>query len=255
MAEYFKRFDPFVMGLKKPRLTIRQVLAWADVHRAATGEWPTAQSGVIRGSVFGTTWGSVNQALIKGLRGLPGGQTLSGLLCKHSGREVPSREEIRRAALEKARRIQAEHRARRDMVELRIERIMAWADAYHASTGRWPTPRDGPIAGCGGETWSAINRALVEGRRGLPGGSSLARLLNEQRPDGRGRLSVAKIRAWALADHAATGQWPRRGSGAVVAAPGEKWYSIDDALARGWRGLPGGSSLAQLRSLEWDLRG
>src|SRR5206468_3093893 len=35
----------------------------------------------------------------------------------------------------------------------------------------------GPVAGRAGLTWGTVNSALWDGRRGLPGGDSLARLL------------------------------------------------------------------------------
>ncbi|HZL88144.1 MAG TPA: hypothetical protein VFB96_07180 [Pirellulaceae bacterium] len=60
--------------------------------------------------------------------------------------------------------------------------IRRWADAYYANNGKRPTAKSGPVAGTAGETWLAIDKALLAGRRGLRGRSSLARLLNEKRP-------------------------------------------------------------------------
>jgi hypothetical protein len=65
--------------------------------------------------------------------------------------------------------------------ELTVTQILAWADEFHRSAGRWPTRNFGRIPGSGGETWSAVNAVLESGHRGLPGGSSLARLLAEHR--------------------------------------------------------------------------
>jgi hypothetical protein len=56
---------------------------------------------------------------------------------------------------------------------LRYSQILAWADAHHARTGRWPKLTSGSIRGAPDETWSAIQRDLVVGCRGLPGGSSV----------------------------------------------------------------------------------
>ncbi len=56
-------------------------------------------------------------------------------------------------------------------------RILSWTDAHHARTGRWPNYDSGPIMDAPGETWAAVQMALTLGRRGLPGGSSQARLL------------------------------------------------------------------------------
>src|SRR5688572_6244324 len=68
--------------------------------------------------------------------------------------------------------------------ELTEDRILAWADAYHKLTGRWPTqtgslPRTVP--GAPAERWTALDLALRRGYRGLPGGSSLAQLLAARR--------------------------------------------------------------------------
>ena len=42
------------------------------------------------------------------------------------------------------------------------------------STGRWPKDSSGPITEAIGETWVALDRVLRLGKRGFPGGSSLA---------------------------------------------------------------------------------
>jgi hypothetical protein len=62
-----------------PRLTVAQILAWADAHRARTGRWPSAESGVILDAP-GETWRAVRVALVKGGRGLKGGSSLAQLL-------------------------------------------------------------------------------------------------------------------------------------------------------------------------------
>jgi hypothetical protein len=59
-------------------------------------------------------------------------------------------------------------------------RILAWADAHRRLAGDWPKARSGPVPGVG-LTWLAVEVALKMGRRGLPGGDSLARLLRRAR--------------------------------------------------------------------------
>src|SRR6516164_9490224 len=60
--------------------------------------------------------------------------------------------------------------------------ILAWADAHHRRTGRWPVMVTGPVTtGPLGLTWRGLDNALRLGFRGLEGGSSLARLLAEHR--------------------------------------------------------------------------
>jgi hypothetical protein len=51
----------------------------------------------------------------------------------------------------------------------------------HEKTGRWPIATDGRVYGAADETWMRIDNALRAGRRGLPGGDSLAKLLARHR--------------------------------------------------------------------------
>jgi hypothetical protein len=101
-----------------------------------------------------------------------------------------------------------------------------------------------------GETWAIVHGALVEGNRGLRGGSSLAQLLARRRgvrnPVNPPRLTVSKILAWAKTHRRRTGRWPAANSGPVVEAPGETWNAINQALWNGVRGLEGKTSLARL---------
>jgi hypothetical protein len=91
---------------------------------------------------------------------------------------------------------------------------------------------------------------LKGGVRGLPGGDSLARLLARERGainvKGRPRLSCGRIRGWASAYRRRTGKWPGVLSGPIPEAPGENWRAVNLALYLGYRGLPGGDSLARL---------
>jgi hypothetical protein len=66
-----------VQSLRKAPLTVAETLAWADSHRARTGRWPSCTDTQVHGAP-GETWVNVNQALLKGLRGLPGGDALPG---------------------------------------------------------------------------------------------------------------------------------------------------------------------------------
>jgi hypothetical protein len=98
------------------------------------------------------------------------------------------------------------------------------------------------------ESWGIIDYALKHGRRGLPGGSSLARLLAEQVPAYSRALTLETIIAWGQAHFATYGRWPRASSGAVIGATGERWGTLGVALREGHRGLPSGQSLAKLFS-------
>lgn len=61
-----------------PRLTINQILRWADEYHRLHGRRPTGYSGPIGDT--GEDWGYVDEALRKGFRGLPGGLSLFRLL-------------------------------------------------------------------------------------------------------------------------------------------------------------------------------
>src|SRR4051812_8483415 len=62
----------------RPPLTVEQILTWAEQHRARTGAWPPVHGGPVAG-VGGLTWLAVDSALRRGLRGLPGGDSLPRL--------------------------------------------------------------------------------------------------------------------------------------------------------------------------------
>jgi hypothetical protein len=213
-----------------PRLEQWEILLWADAHFARTGRWPSAMSGPIS-EAPGETWRAVDEALRKGIRGLPGGDTLAQLLSRRRG----------------TRNIC-------DLPALTRRQIAAWAKAHHARTGHWPGQRSGAIADAPGETWSGVDTALRHGSRGLPGGSSLARLLSAEF-GARNRstpppLTLEQILAWADAHHGRTGAWPMVKSGPIAEAPDENWMAVDKTLQTGARGLPGGDSLARLLERE-----
>lgn len=143
-----------------PPLTEECILTWAQMHCAVTGRWPNQSAGPVHGAP-GEVWGNIEQALKRGHRGLPGGDSLARLLARRLG--------VRRLACRAALR------------PLRIEEILTWAEAYERLTGNWPTCASPPLALPENLHWKAIDRALRLGRRGLPGGTSLARLLREHR--------------------------------------------------------------------------
>ena len=138
----------------------------------------------------------------------------------------------------------------RHLPRLTLGQILAWADANHRRTGQWPGDAPIPVEDALGETWAGLNTALRNGRRGLPGGTSLARLLAEQRGVRSCRypppLSEKQILAWADWHRERTGAWPSYRSGPVEGTPSETWRMADTALLRGSRGLRGERSLASL---------
>jgi hypothetical protein len=210
----------------RPVLSVEQVLAWADAHHGRTGQWPNEHSGPVVEAPE-ETWQGVNQALLDGLRGLPGGFSLAELLGVERG-----------------------VRNRRTLPRLNRKQILAWATAHFRRTGTWPSQQSGAVADAPDETWQGVDKALRHRRRGLRDGSSLAQLLaqhgKKRNPQGAPPLSRKKILAWADAHYRRLGEWPGVHSGPVADAPGESWKAIDQALRQGRRGLTGGSSVARL---------
>jgi hypothetical protein len=206
-----------------PPLTVKQILEWIDMHKAATGDWPRKDSRQVTGT--DETWAGLNTALNRGTRGLTGGCSLTKLLAKHRG--------VRNVM---------------DLPNLTVEQILQWMDAHKAATGDWPRKDSGQATGAD-ETWAGLNSALNRGTRGLTGGSSLAKLLAEHRSVRNvmdlPQLTVEQILECLDSHKAATGTWPRKDSGQVTGAD-ETWAGLNTALNRGTRGLTGGSSLARL---------
>jgi hypothetical protein len=219
--------------MRRPVLYIDDILRWSDAFRDRVGRFPTRTDGKISGHL-GLTWSAVNQALRVGGRGLPASSSLAQLLLERRGKRHKSH-----------------------LPQFTYRRLLAWADAYHArSGGRWPTAGSGQIPEAPGETWRAVEKALRGGRRGLPGRSSLAQLLAEQRGHRNHLrlpgLSVEQVLKWADRYHRrAGGHWPTSKAGAIPESKtGESWDTINTALIAGTRGLAGYGSLARLLARE-----
>jgi hypothetical protein len=114
------------------------------------------------------------------------------------------------------------------------------------------------VAGTADENWNAIDRALAVGIRGLPGGTTLAKLLLKHRGV-RNHLPAppltgAIILAWADDHHRRTGRYLKHNDGPIPAAPPETWGGAENALIKGSRGLPGGDSLAKFLTRHRSVR-
>jgi hypothetical protein len=217
-----------------PPLTDDLLLKWADEYYREHGRWPNVSSGRIPSSGH-ETWGGVDYALKSGTRGRSGGSTLGRYLAEHRG-----------------------FRQGQELPPLSVEQILKWSDAEFQRSGLYPNRHSGAIPEAPGETWVAVDMALRKGARRLPGGSSLARLLAEQRgvrnPSDLPELPLQRVLEWIDDWHHCHGRWPDRHSGAIPAAPNETWNGLDHALRRGSRGLPKGLSLAKLLAQERGVR-
>jgi hypothetical protein len=208
-----------------PKFTIRQIVSWTIAHRERTGTWPTSMSGPIR-EAPGETWHAIEKALRNGTRGLKGGSSLFQLLAE-----------------------QHHVRLHRRLPAVTAEQILHWADAYFARFTEPPNQTSGRIPGTSGITWGAVSQMLVDGYRGLPGGSSLSRLLDGRFPV-RSRhpppLRVSQILRWAKAYSRDHGRWPTVRTPGLAGTSQVTWGAVHQALLCGYRGLPGGSSLSKL---------
>src|SRR5436190_15884160 len=146
---------------------------------------------------------------------------------------------------------------RRKPPPLTIGKILAWADDHFEATGRWPISDSGEVSANTNETWANVNNALYVGLRGLPGKSSLARLLAERRHvrnrKALPRLTTSAILKWADDYHARTGKWPMQKAGPIPDLGWYSWALVDGALRKGQGGLSGGSSIPRLLEAERDV--
>jgi hypothetical protein len=206
-------------------LHVADILTWADEHFARTGKYPICKEGDVYGQPL-EKWRNIDHCLREGRRGLPGKWSLPQLLTEYRG-----------------------YRNHLRLPKYTIKQILEWADAHHKRTGRWPNYKSGPIPDAPGESWQAVQVALFNGARGLPGGSTLAEVLhlhrrvrNQKRLP---RLTVKLLLQWVDAHRKRTGKWPTHQSGPILESPGDKWHSIDTALRQKLRGVRQTSSLAQ----------
>lgn len=208
-----------------PKLSISQILKWADAHYDRTGDWPST----VTGPVFeqpDENWARISEVLRTGKRGLRGGSSLGKLLSRQ-------RKELYACK----------------GIPLRRSEILKWAAHHHELTGARPTRKSGPVRGVPGEIWRAIDAALRTGSRSLSHRSSLAQFLKRYKPPypGCGRkLTERLILRWADTFTQRVGHPPSRHSAFTDCRRREKWAIIDQALREGLRGLPGKSSLAKL---------
>lgn len=130
-------------------LSVEMIVMWIGDHWQRTGTYPTERSGRVLACPR-ETWSCVSHALRGGLRGLAKGHRLASLVDERFSRE-------RKAIL---------------TVDALIRVI---GDHYH-KTGRYPTAASPDIGGQHGRVYDSCLRM---GHRGLPGGSSLAKFIDE----------------------------------------------------------------------------
>ncbi len=257
---------------KKPNLDIDLVKESILAHyRATDGEWLTTDKRGTNGKIFllehgpyakQITIAALGSALQQGNRGLPGGSSVAKL-----------KEKI---AKEHSLNYKNKHNQENLDLKLIKESILAH---YHA-TGEWLTSykksKNGKLSsyilehGPYAEQISvaALEQALKEGFRSLPGKSSVAKLkeeiakehsLNYKRKHNQGNLDLKLIKESILAHYRATGEQLAKSTkgkngklGSFILEHGPyagqiSINSLNQALRLGERSLPGGSSIAELK--------
>ncbi|MBN8521251.1 MAG: hypothetical protein J0L77_05060 [Alphaproteobacteria bacterium] len=215
--------------------------------RQQTGRWPTQKSGLVKHGPYANgriTFLALGKALSVGSRGLTGGSSLPQE-CEYVSNQF------------KLNYVNVLKQSNYDLNKIR-ETIFE----TRRQTGKWPSMerglvKYGPYAD-GKTKFHALNAALKNGLRGLPGGSSIAdqcSIVSEQfgldyfnifkQPN----YDLEKIREILLKARMETGRWPTRSSGLVQYEPyadgKTKYATFDAALRKGRRGLSGRSSLSQ----------
>jgi hypothetical protein len=152
-----------------PPLRVEDVLNWADAFHARRGRWPTTACGSVCGS-SGETWLGIDRAL----------REKSRITCPY-------------LSLRRLLEVERGARFQQKVWALSAELILAWADGHFDRTGKWPVIRSGPIHDAAGLSWGTVDSALRYGRHGLPGGSSLSRLIRQSRPIRRTGLPMPML--------------------------------------------------------------
>ena len=185
-------------------------MVWADAHYNRLSEWPQRNSGHVFDAPS-ETWSAIDMALAKGNRGLPAGSSLAQFLNEQRGA-----------------------RNRMSLPQFTLDQILAWSDKHNERTGAWPTEKSGLVLDTTGETWKGVQVALVKGNRGLPGGSSLAKLLAQERSVRNRKagpsLSNEQILVWADSHFRAKGEWPNSSTGPILGVNGESWAAMNHVL-------------------------
>jgi hypothetical protein len=138
-----------------PDLTLKQVLKWADSHRAITGRWPWRECGPVL-DCPGISWATIDSRMGTGEWELPRGTTLAKWLLKVRDVWDGGKPRLTEAL------------------------VVRWAQEHFDRTGRWPVTMSGPVQGHPGENWAAIDVAIRNKRRGFPQRSSLRQILRSR---------------------------------------------------------------------------
>ena len=189
-------------------------------------------------------WKAVGSALYHGHRGLPGGDSLSKMAYRMGLGPAPPTGHRQRYS-----------RRTRDFTVAEIEDAVR---SFHRREGRAPSAwKDKNATQDFGfpETWEAVNSALRQGGRGLPGGDTLVKVAQRLnlRPEtsfsGKCGLQMAEVEDAIRSFHEREGRVPlvhRDKDATQDFDRPETWAAVDKCLRLGRRGLPGGDSLPKM---------
>lgn len=133
--------------------------------------------------------------------------------------------------------------------DLDVSMIIKELKKYHKKNKKYPNKRDASFFLADGTSATSLDQALRMGFRGLDGGSSLAKLIEEisGKPSHTNKMKLTEsiIKKEIISFYMKNKQYPTQCS--KESKPfGSTWVSIDLALRSGFRGLEGGSSLSKL---------
>jgi hypothetical protein len=208
-------------SLPRPEpVTISKILEVADVWYERYESWPKKSSGLIS-SQENLTWNTINNQLKR---------TEIGSLVNLLFLERDVRHHLKRN-------------------KLTIYQIIEWAKDHFEKTNEWPTYKSGKVLAEPSEKWSSIRSNLVHGGRGLPKGLSIEKVLFDELGvigvrSGK-QLTEQRVHSLALMHYEKIGSYPTESSDWILEGK-DSWPAISFALNYGFRGLPGGSSLAKL---------
>jgi len=211
---------------QKPDFTMNVIEAAILEYHRQHGTYPQPLNGDAT-AYFGypETWAAVDCALVQGIRGLPGKDSLFQVAFRLGlvgGK--PS---------------------------LTIVKIQAAITAFHKDQGTHPNEKSGDATAYFGypETWSAVQAAAYHGVRGLPGGSTLITIAREMGlVKGKPPLNMPLVKKAISSFYKEHGIHPNGASGDATAYFGysETWGAVQSALKKGYRGLPGGKTLVEV---------
>lgn len=232
------------------RLTPATLERWLQIFHRKEGRYPVTEDRTVWDQdeaggfyqVHGESWQALSSAIPLGLRGLAAlkGSTLLQFRIDHGC---------------------VDDRA------LTEEQLIRWIQLFHEKEAKWPRindqhvwerAADGSWMIVANESWEALNATLRKGTRNLTAfrGQSLSKFRHSHGLCTED-LTEERILRWVRLYQEKTQSWPVQTSPTVwdrspedqrwIALDSESWAKLHQALAGGHRGLPGGSSLSQLR--------